>query len=91
MLYISFCNAENGTHKLENVSSAAQSWVSAVAARRGSDLAASGAGNGLVRLWAIKPDSKGVDPLFDLKLVWYSWYSIHFAECNPENTVSITD
>ncbi|AQK64176.1 U3 snoRNP-associated protein-like YAOH [Zea mays] len=46
----------------------AQSWVGTVAARRGSDLAASGAGNGLVRLWAIKPDSKGVEPLFDLKL-----------------------
>ncbi|AQK64177.1 U3 snoRNP-associated protein-like YAOH-like [Zea mays] len=59
---------ENGIHKPESVSSAAQSWVGTVAARRGSDLAASGAGNGLVRLWAIKPDSKGVEPLFDLKL-----------------------
>ncbi|KAJ1294420.1 hypothetical protein BS78_01G145000 [Paspalum vaginatum] len=58
---------ENGINKSENVSSA-QSWVSAVASRRGSDLAASGAGNGAVRLWAIKPDSKGVEPLFDLKL-----------------------
>ncbi|WVZ59922.1 hypothetical protein U9M48_010004 [Paspalum notatum var. saurae] len=58
---------ENGIKKSENVSSA-QSWVSAVAARRGSDLAASGAGNGVVRLWAIKPDSKGVEPLFDLEL-----------------------
>uniref|UniRef100_A0A0A9G8L0 Uncharacterized protein n=1 Tax=Arundo donax TaxID=35708 RepID=A0A0A9G8L0_ARUDO len=58
---------ENGLHKPENVSSA-QSWVSAVATRKGSDLAASGAGNGLVRLWAIEPDSKGIQPLFDLKL-----------------------
>lgn len=58
---------ENETNKSENVSSA-QSWVSAVAARRGSDLAASGAGNGVVRLWAIKPDSKGVESLFDLEL-----------------------
>ncbi|GJM95992.1 hypothetical protein PR202_ga12793 [Eleusine coracana subsp. coracana] len=58
---------ENGTPKHENVSSA-QSWVSAVAARKGSDLAASGAGNGLVRLWAIEPDSKGIRPIFDLKL-----------------------
>ncbi|GJN23948.1 hypothetical protein PR202_gb11648 [Eleusine coracana subsp. coracana] len=58
---------ENGTSKHENVSSA-QSWVSAVAARKGSDLAASGAGNGLVRLWAIEPDSKGIRPIFDLKL-----------------------
>ncbi|GJN08871.1 hypothetical protein PR202_ga26831 [Eleusine coracana subsp. coracana] len=54
---------ENGIPKLENVSSA-KSWVSAVAARKGSDLAASGAGNGLVRLWAIEPDSKGIRPIF---------------------------
>jgi len=47
----------------------AQSWVGAVAARKGSDLAASGAGNGLVRLWAIEPDSKGIRPLFKFKLV----------------------
>jgi len=46
----------------------AQSWVGAVAARKGSDLAASGAGNGLVRLWAIEPDSKGIRPLFKFKL-----------------------
>ncbi|KAL5217026.1 hypothetical protein ABZP36_017710 [Zizania latifolia] len=58
---------ENGIHKLGSVSSA-QSWVSAVAARKGSDLAASGAANGSVRLWAIKPDSKGIHPLFDLRL-----------------------
>ncbi|KAL6894600.1 hypothetical protein ACP4OV_008698 [Aristida adscensionis] len=58
---------ENGVHQPENFPSA-QSWVSAVAARKGSDLAASGAGNGLVRLWAVEPDSKGIRPLFDLKL-----------------------
>ncbi|RCV41721.1 hypothetical protein SEVIR_9G157000v4 [Setaria viridis] len=58
---------ENGIHKPENVSMA-QSWVSAVTARKGSDLAASGAGNGLVRLWAIEPDSKGIRPLFKFKL-----------------------
>ncbi|XP_062211903.1 U3 snoRNP-associated protein-like YAOH [Phragmites australis] len=58
---------ENGIHNSENVSSA-QSWVSAVAARKGSDLAASGAGNGLVRLWAIEPDSKGIRSLFNLQL-----------------------
>uniref|UniRef100_A0A0E0D3W0 Uncharacterized protein n=2 Tax=Oryza meridionalis TaxID=40149 RepID=A0A0E0D3W0_9ORYZ len=58
---------ENGIHKPESVSSA-QSWVSAVAARRGSDLAASGAANGSVRLWAIEPDSKGIRPLFSLRL-----------------------
>ncbi|CAN6310072.1 unnamed protein product [Urochloa humidicola] len=58
---------ENGIHKPENVSMV-QSWVSAVATRKGSDLAASGAGNGLVRLWAIEPDSKGIRPLFMFKL-----------------------
>ncbi|CAN6282137.1 unnamed protein product [Urochloa humidicola] len=58
---------ENGIHKPENVSMV-QSWVSAVATRKGSDLAASGAGNGLVRLWAIEPDSKGIRPLFKFKL-----------------------
>nr|CAB3498666.1 unnamed protein product [Digitaria exilis] len=58
---------ENGIHKPENFSMA-QSWVSAVAARKGSDLAASGAGNGLVCLWAIEPDSKGIRPLFKFKL-----------------------
>jgi hypothetical protein len=74
--------AENGIHKVEKLSSA-QSWVSAVAARKGSDLAASGAGNGLVRLWAIEPDSKGIRPIFDLKLVLYLAAQC-YAECNPE-------
>ncbi|KAF8684764.1 hypothetical protein HU200_044186 [Digitaria exilis] len=63
----SFNCAENGIHKSENFSMA-QSWVSAVASRKGSDLAASGAGNGLVCLWAIEPDSKGIRPLFKFKL-----------------------
>ncbi|KAG8097648.1 hypothetical protein GUJ93_ZPchr0013g35277 [Zizania palustris] len=58
---------ENGIHKPESVLSA-QSWVSAVAPRKGSDLAASGAANGSVRLWAIEPDSKGIRPLFNLRL-----------------------
>jgi ribosomal RNA-processing protein 9 len=66
---------ENGIHKPESVSSA-QSWVSAIAARRGSDLAASGAANGSVRLWAIEPDSKGIRPLFSLRLVSYTSYSM---------------
>nr|BAK03709.1 predicted protein [Hordeum vulgare subsp. vulgare] len=58
---------ENGICKPESLSSA-HSWVSAVAARKGSDLAASGAANGVVRLWTIQPDSKGMQPLFDLPL-----------------------
>ncbi|KAD7116453.1 hypothetical protein E3N88_03721 [Mikania micrantha] len=47
------------------------SWVSSVAVCRGSDLAASGAGNGAIRLWAIENDAKGVQPLFELPLVGY--------------------
>ncbi|MFS7910143.1 putative transcription factor WD40-like family [Helianthus anomalus] len=47
------------------------SWVSSVAVCRGSDLAASGAGNGVVRLWEIEKDAKGVQPLFELPLVGY--------------------
>ncbi|CAM0948872.1 unnamed protein product [Alopecurus aequalis] len=58
---------ENGTSKVESFSSA-HSWISAVASRKGSDLAASGAANGVVRLWTIQPDSKGMQPLYDLEL-----------------------
>ncbi|KAL8249937.1 hypothetical protein R6Q59_006805 [Mikania micrantha] len=47
------------------------SWVSSVAVCRGSDLAASGAGNGAIRLWAIENDAKGIQPLFELPLVGY--------------------
>lgn len=36
---------------------------------RSSDLAASGAGNGSVRLWAIESETKDIRPLFDLPLV----------------------
>lgn len=36
---------------------------------RGSDLAASGAGNGYVRLWAIKSETNNIQPLYDLPLV----------------------
>jgi hypothetical protein len=68
--------------------SSAQSWVSAVAARKGSDLAASGAGNGLVRLWAIEPDSKGIRPIFDLKLVLYLAAQC-YVECNPEKNTDL--
>ncbi|KAG8365660.1 hypothetical protein BUALT_Bualt18G0129100 [Buddleja alternifolia] len=45
---------------------AAHSWVNSVAVCRSSDLAASGAGNGSIRLWAIENESKGIHPLFEL-------------------------
>lgn len=53
----------------EKMCSSAHSWVSSVAVCRGTDLAASGAGNGIVRLWEIENDAKGVRPLFELPLV----------------------
>ncbi|KAJ0818260.1 putative transcription factor WD40-like family [Helianthus annuus] len=55
----------------EKLGQSACSWVSSVAVCRGSDLAASGAGNGVVRLWEIENDGKGVHPLFELPLVGY--------------------
>ncbi|XP_071707263.1 U3 snoRNP-associated protein-like EMB2271 [Rutidosis leptorrhynchoides] len=55
----------------EKMCTSAHSWVSSVAVCRGSDLAASGAGNGTVRLWEIESDGKGVRPLFELPLVGY--------------------
>lgn len=51
----------------------ALSWVNSVAVCRSSDLAASGAGNGIVRLWAIENESKGIRPLFELSLVSLSF------------------
>lgn len=54
-----------------SISPSADSWVSSVAICRSSDLAASGAGNGIVRLWAIEADSKGIQPLFELPLVGF--------------------
>ncbi|KAI3497656.1 hypothetical protein L1887_33110 [Cichorium endivia] len=55
----------------EKVCASVNSWVSSVSVCRGSDLAASGAGNGVVRLWEIENDAKGVRPLFELPLVGY--------------------
>ncbi|KAF3323122.1 U3 small nucleolar RNA-interacting protein 2-like protein [Carex littledalei] len=69
---------ENGTKEAtqENVKgknglltcSSAQSWVSSVAVCRGSDLAASGAASGTVRLWALEPESRGIHPLYNFPL-----------------------
>ncbi|KAL0664170.1 hypothetical protein Bca4012_101008 [Brassica carinata] len=60
---------ENGDHdKVEyNNSCTASSWVSSVAVCRGSDLSASGAGNGFVHLMAVK--ASALRPLFKLPLV----------------------
>ncbi|XP_022994784.1 U3 snoRNP-associated protein-like YAO [Cucurbita maxima] len=56
----------NTSHNLS-----AHSWVSSVSVCRNSDLAASGAGNGFVRLWALGSDKKDVRPLYDLPLVGF--------------------
>ncbi|XP_072958442.1 U3 snoRNP-associated protein-like YAOH [Typha angustifolia] len=58
---------ENGSCKAEFFLSA-HSWVSSVAVCRGSDLAASGAANGTVRLWNIEADSRGIHPLLNYPL-----------------------
>ncbi|CAK9133499.1 unnamed protein product [Ilex paraguariensis] len=62
---------ENGDYTYESVSSSAHSWVSSVAVCRNSDLAASGAGNGLIRLWEIENEAKGIRPLFELPMVGF--------------------
>ncbi|KAH0910386.1 hypothetical protein HID58_033707 [Brassica napus] len=62
---------ENGDHdNVEyNNSCTASSWVSSVAVCRGSDLAASGAGNGFVHLMAV--EATALRPLFKLPLSGY--------------------
>lgn len=62
---------ENGTQISANCCSSACSWVSSISVCRSSDVAASGAGNGFVRLWAIESESKGIRPLFELPLVGF--------------------
>ncbi|URE25815.1 U3 small nucleolar RNA-interacting protein [Musa troglodytarum] len=63
-------NMENDRHGDANCSSA-HLWVSSVAVCRGSDLAASGAANGVVRLWAVESDNKGIQPLFSYSLAGF--------------------
>lgn len=61
---------ENGHHHPENHHcSSVHSWVSAITVCRNSDLAASGAGNGSVRLWAIGSETKDITSLYDIPLV----------------------
>lgn len=69
--YVLCCTypAENGAQGPENLSPSARSWISSVSVCRSSDLAASGAGNGSVRLWAIQSESRGISPLFELPMV----------------------
>ncbi|KAH1208888.1 U3 snoRNP-associated protein-like [Glycine max] len=47
------------------------SWVSAVSVCRNSDLAASGAGNGSVRLWEIESDTKDIKSLYNVPLAGF--------------------
>ncbi|XP_073058500.1 U3 snoRNP-associated protein-like EMB2271 [Primulina eburnea] len=62
---------ENNALDLEKLGSTALSWVNSITVCRNSDLAASGAGNGLIRLWKIENESKGISPLFELPLVGF--------------------
>nr|AMP82913.1 U3 snoRNP-associated protein-like YAOH [Catalpa bungei] len=62
---------ENNAQDSSKLGSTALSWVNSVAVCSSSDLAASGAGNGSVRLWAIENESKGIRPLFELPLVGF--------------------
>ncbi|XP_075497557.1 U3 snoRNP-associated protein-like EMB2271 [Primulina tabacum] len=62
---------ENNALDLEKSGSTALSWINSITVCRNSDLAASGAGNGLVRLWKIENESKGISPLFELPLVGF--------------------
>ncbi|XP_022877568.1 U3 snoRNP-associated protein-like YAO isoform X3 [Olea europaea var. sylvestris] len=70
---------ENDAQDSEKPCSTALSWVSSVAVCRSSDLAASGAGNGSIRLWKIESESKGICPLFELPLVGFV-NSLSFAK-----------
>ncbi|KAK7412808.1 hypothetical protein VNO78_04451 [Psophocarpus tetragonolobus] len=65
-------NLENGYHHPENHHCLSVfSWVSAVTVCRNSDLAASGAGNGSVRLWAIESDTKDIKSLNNVPLAGF--------------------
>ncbi|KAL2341528.1 hypothetical protein Fmac_009468 [Flemingia macrophylla] len=65
-------NLENGYHHPKNHHClSAFSWVSAVTVCRNSDLAASGAGNGSVRLWAIGSENKDIKSLHDVPLAGF--------------------
>lgn len=69
MLSLGTITAGKSIRSPENLCLSAHSWVGSVAVCRSSDLAASGAGNGSIRLWEIESDSKGIQPLFELPQV----------------------
>lgn len=69
MIYL-WLSVEDGC-KSDEICSSAHSWVSSVAVCRGSDLAASGAANGVVRLWALESESRGIQPLHNYSLVLF--------------------
>lgn len=53
----------------------AESWVGSVTVCRGSDLAASGAGDGFVRLWAMEDTNRSLQALHKLPVVSFSCQS----------------
>ncbi|KAL2609211.1 hypothetical protein R1flu_027784 [Riccia fluitans] len=59
-------NGEDSGTVREVVGGAATSWVGAVASCRASDLVASGAGDGTVRLWAVVEDNRSIKPICSL-------------------------
>ncbi|XP_022140121.1 U3 snoRNP-associated protein-like EMB2271 [Momordica charantia] len=65
------CMGNGGVNSNTSHSLSAYSWVSSVSVCTNSDLAASGAGNGSVRLWATASDKKDIRPLYDLPLVGF--------------------
>ncbi|KAF8408788.1 hypothetical protein HHK36_004857 [Tetracentron sinense] len=68
---ISDGSIESGNLKPENYCSSVHSWVSSVTVCGSSDLAASGAGNGSVCLWAIESNTKSIRPLFNLPVIGF--------------------
>lgn len=56
---------------------AAESWVGSVAVCRASDLAASGAGDGSVQLWALEDTNRVLKPLHKLPVVMHALYIIN--------------
>lgn len=69
MVNFVFFSGNGGVNSNTSHSLSAYSWVSSVSVCTNSDLAASGAGNGSVRLWATASDKKDIRPLYDLPLV----------------------
>ncbi|GAB2275246.1 hypothetical protein Dimus_010006 [Dionaea muscipula] len=64
-------HCENNSFKADNPCSTVHSWVGSVAVCPNSDLAASGAGNGFIRLWAIENENRGIQPLFHLPITGF--------------------